>query len=82
MAPTKSVELTDFIIPLNESYSVMVWKRLSGTYLGIYKRDKRGKNRGVGLNLDLWHKLQSSKELIDLAIQLLEGTVGKQDEDE
>ena len=62
-------------IPLDNLQSVTIRKRQTGITIGLYKIDGKGKRRGTVVPLSIWEKLQESADLIDLAVQLMTGTV-------
>ena len=66
-----------FHVLLDELHSVTVCKRSGKVSIGIYKTDIAGKRRGVAISQNLWMTLKDSINMIDLAIDLTNGTVFK-----
>lgn len=70
----KCQKATSFHIPLDESYSVTVSTRCNEQYVGVYKVDSSGRRRGVSFPPEIWNKLKTDSDVIDLALVLCDGS--------
>ena len=66
-----------FNIYVDEMHSIKIYKKLDNIMVGVYRIDKKGVRRGISLPLDVWYKMTttSNKEIVDLAINLVNGSV-------
>ncbi len=64
-----------FHIPLDHEHSITICRRMHKVTIGVYKNGTRGKRRACAVPLSVWYKMTTShKDMIDLAINLVEGT--------
>ncbi len=77
-----STRENNFHISLDAEHSLTICKRKEIIHIGIYRRDSKGRNRGVSLPLIVWQIMQSSADIIDLAVSVIDGKVGYETKDQ
>jgi hypothetical protein len=71
----KYSQVNTFHIPLDNQHSMIICKRMGGAHIGLYKSDSKGKRRGIGIPMSVWREIQTSSDIIELAIDLVQGEV-------